>query len=157
MDRWVPKVKNRLPVVQVPATVMDAHRSGTHELPTSGTHELPSSGTIKIEENQTEEQQLEADYLAARNRADNYFNYEELDDTGPGKAKEEYWEEYNKMDKIANTLKRQLDNINTNNRSTGGTRRHKKRGKKANSYRRTTRRHKKRGKKANSHRRKHYN
>jgi chromosome segregation ATPase len=41
--------------------------------------------------------------------------------------------------------------------SNGGRsrRRHKKRGKKANSYRRTTRRHKKRGKKANSHRRKH--
>lgn len=41
--------------------------------------------------------------------------------------------------------------------SNGGRsrRRHKKRGRKANSYRRITRRHKKRGKKANSHRRKH--
>jgi len=144
LRRWRPKVKTRLPVVNVPVT--DAHRTGTHE--------LPSSSTIKIEENQTEKQRLEAEYLAAEKIAEDFFEDRGLDGEDEG-THHEVWREYYDLKNNADTLKRKLDNIKDKNRSTGGTRKHKKRGKKANSYRRTTRRHKKRGKKANSHRRKH--
>jgi chromosome segregation ATPase len=76
-------------------------------------------------------------------------------------------EKYNKLithdekiiianEKLISKLKEEVAQMK-NPTSNGGRsrRRHKKRGRKANSYRRTTRRHKKRGKKANSHRRKH--
>jgi hypothetical protein len=152
LGRWghklPPEVRDRLPVVQFPVTVTNAHRTGKHEPPTSG--------TIKIEENQTEEQRLEARYLAAVKKAEEFFDEHELYDSdidrGPNSR---HLADYEEMIEEADTLKRQLENIKAKNHPTGGTRRHKKRGKKANSYRRTTRRHKKRGKKANSHRRKH--
>jgi hypothetical protein len=152
LGRWghklPPEVRDRLPVVQVPVTVTNAHRTGTHEPPTSG--------TIKIEENQTEEQRLEADYLAAVKEADEFFEEHDLVYSGIDRgANSGHLAEYEEMSEKVDTLKRQLDAKKANNRPTGGTRRHKKRGRKANSYRRTTRRHKKRGKKANSHRRKH--
>jgi chromosome segregation ATPase len=66
---------------------------------------------------------------------------------------ETYQQYISKWNKEVAQLTAEMKNPTSN----GGRsrRRHKKRGRKANSYRRITRRHKKRGKKANSHRRKH--